>query len=98
MTTTSWRRRAEKCALPPARGRSAVVTHTHQEYGHSTRKRISAHPCARPGFASTSAYFKRLGQKEVPVGGSRQRPLEENGLFRGLARVIPTMPRVYEKT
>jgi hypothetical protein len=72
------------------------MTHTHQEYMHSARKRISADPSARPGFASTAAYFERRAQKEVRDGDRRQRLLDVAGFYRALARIIPAMPSGYK--
>jgi len=68
------------------------MTHTHQEYGHSARKRISAERSARPGFASTALYFERLARKEVRDGDRRQRLLEAADFYRALAGIIPAMP------
>jgi len=72
------------------------MTHTHQEYGHSARKRISVERSARPGFASTALYFERLARKEVRDGDRRQRLLEVARFYRSLAGIIPNMPSGYK--
>jgi len=72
------------------------MTHTHQEYVHSARKRISADLSARPGFASTAVYFQRLAQKETRDHDRRQRLLEVARFYRSLAGIIPNMPSGYK--
>ena|SRR5215475_13276929 len=72
------------------------MTHTHQEYVHSARKRISAEPSARPGFASTAVYFERVAQKEVRDSDRRQRLLEVARFYHSLAGIISNTPSGYK--
>ena len=70
------------------------MTHTHQEYVSAGKR--SADASARPGFASTAAYFVRRAQKEVRDGDRRQRLLDVADFYFALARIIPAMPEGYK--
>jgi hypothetical protein len=52
-------------------------------------------PQARPGFASTAAYFERLAGK-VRDDDRRQWLLEVAGFYRTLAGILPAMPKNYK--
>ena len=50
---------------------------------------------ARPGFASTAAYFERLADK-ARDDDQRQRWLEAAGFYRSLAGILPARPTSYK--
>jgi hypothetical protein len=52
-------------------------------------------PQARPGFASTAAYFEQLAGK-ARNDDRRQWLLEVAGFYRTLAGILPAMPKDYQ--